>query len=106
MKLLTKEIKDMLPKLYSTDGVTYYTAEGVPPSKTAICKFFNPLGSWTWYVFEGEEQKDGDWLFFGLVDGFEKELGFFNLKELESLDVGLGLGIERDIHFQPKAIAI
>ena len=97
MKLLTQEIKDMLPKLYSTEHQS---------EKKAICKFFNPLGSWTWYVFEGEEQKDGDWLFFGLVEGFEKELGYFNLKELESLDVGLGLGIERDILFQPKAIAI
>lgn len=40
-------------------------------------------GSWTWYVFEAEKQDDGDFLFFGLVDGFEKELGYSLLSELE-----------------------
>jgi len=45
--------------------------------------------------------EDGDWLFYGLVDGFEKEWGYFSLKELESVRGPLGLGIERDIYFKP-----
>ena len=95
MKLLTNDIKRSLPALYSTDMIP---AE----KKNILAKFFNPLGSWTWYVVEGDEQEDGDWVFFGLVDGFEKEWGYFTLSELESVDVGLGLGIERDIYFSPK----
>ena len=92
MKLLTNDIKRSLPALYSTEG----TPAGM---KTILAKFFNPIGAGTWYVVEGEEQEDGDWLFFGLVDFLEKEWGYFTLSELESVDVGCGLGIERDYHF-------
>lgn len=92
MKLLTNDIKRSLPALYST--------ENIPANmKTILAKFFNPVGAGTWYVVEGDEQEDGDWVFFGLVDLLEKEWGYFTLSELESVDVGLGLGIERDIHF-------
>lgn len=96
MKLLTKEIESKLPKLYSTDG------QSVVP---VIVKFFDPTGSWTWYAIEGEkhEDADGGWLFFGMVDGFEKELGYFTLDELmHAKDQCRGLKslpIERDMHF-------
>ena len=95
MKLLTKDIKRRLPPLYSTEDQT-------ADAKTFVCKFFDPCGSWTWYVVEGEEQPDGDWLFFGLVAGFEKEWGYFRLSELEGVrgSHGFSLGIERDIHFK------
>ena len=63
-----------------------------------VVKFFHPLSSWTWYVLEGEEQEDGDWRFFGLVDGHEKELGYFHLSQLEEVKV-MGLGVERDMYF-------
>ena len=98
MKLLTKAIKKKLEKgdLYSDDAMT--------GNKKFCAKFFDPCGSWTWYVAEGREQDDGDWLFFGLVHGFEKEWGYFTLSELESVTNALGLGIERDIHFEPCSI--
>ena len=64
-----------------------------------IVKFFNPMGSQTWEIVEGSEEPDGEWLLFGLCDlGFgQAEWGYVMLSELESLNVGLGLGIERDI---------
>ena len=93
MKLLTDEIKAALPKLGETENTSC-------DDKTFVCKFFNPMGDWTWLVAEGEYVEDMDtWMFFGLVDGFEKEWGYFTLAELESVDVGFGLGIERDIMF-------
>lgn len=92
MKLLTKTIENSMPKLYST--------ENIPASEKKICvKFFDPCGSWTWYAVEGERTEDGDYMFFGLVDGFELELGYWMLSELESVKGSLGLGIERDLHF-------
>ena len=97
MQLLTDKIKATLPKLYATDGIT---------DKTVVCKFFDPCGSWTWYVVEGEEQEDGDWTFFGLVEGSETEWGYFTLNELQSVIGPLGLGIERDIYFQSKTISL
>jgi len=94
MKLLTDEIKATLPALYSTSEVE---AE----DKKIVCKFFNPIGAATWYICEGDEQTDGDWLMFGLCDlgmGMP-EWGYVSLRELESLSLPLGMGIERDKFF-------
>jgi len=91
LKLLTKEIKKKLPALYSTDGKKGERAVAV--------KFFTPWTNWTWFVLEGDEQENGDYLFFGLVEGHEAELGYFTLHELESVRGPAGLKIERDIHF-------
>lgn len=93
MKLLTKELRAKLPKLYETEDVPV-------EEKTAVVKFFTPDGSWTWYAVEF----DGKDLFFGLVDGFEKEWGYFSLKEMQSVRGKLGLPIERDLYFEPTKI--
>jgi len=39
-----------------------------------------------------------------LVDGFEKEIGYFRLSELKSVKGALGLPIERDMYFKPKTL--
>jgi len=88
MKLLTKEILERLPKLYATEN---------EKDPIVWCKFFTPDSSWTWYVTEF----DGEDTFFGLVDGFEKELGYFSLRELKTVRGKLGLPIERDMFFKP-----
>ena len=90
MKLLTKELQKKLPPLYSQDG------KG--DDAIAYAKFFDPCSSWTWYVTEYDPNTRE---FFGLVDGEYKELGYFSLDQLESFTNVLGLGIERDIHFDP-----
>ena len=94
MKLITKAIEKKLltHPLYSTDGNMV---------KDVLVKFFNPCGSGTWYVFEAEKNGN-DWEFFGLVDLFEKELGYFTLSELESIKLPFGLSIERDMYFDNK----
>lgn len=101
MKLLPKEIREKLPALYSQDG---------KGGKSVVhVKFFSPSSSWTWYATEGQPVLDDsgseiDFQFFGLVDGFEKELGYFNLGELESVKGPMGLPIERDLHWTPKTL--
>ena len=90
MKLLPKEIREQLPPLYSQDG------KG--GKAIAYVKFF--IGSWTWWATEF----DGEDTFFGLVEGFEKELGYFSLSELENTRGPMGLPIERDLYFQPKTL--
>ncbi len=93
MMLLTKAIKENLPPLYSTEKVLL-------EEKRIIVKFFCPWGSWTWYVVEGQpEGQDGDYRFFGLVDGHEKEWGYFSLNELKEVRGPGGLRIERDYYF-------
>jgi hypothetical protein len=88
MKLMTKEIENKIPKLYSQDGKGY--------KAIAYAKFFTPDSNWTWYATEYE-----DGLFFGLVQGQEQELGYFSLEELEKTTGPLGLHIERDLNFTP-----
>ena len=92
MKLMTAAIKKSLPALYSNENT---------PDPIVRVKFFDPCGSWTWYATEF----DGEDTFFGLVDGFEEELGYFSLSELESIRGPFGLGIERDLHFEPKPLS-
>ncbi len=92
MKMLTKQNQKDLPALYSqeekgTDAIIQV-------------KFFNPIGSWTWYATEF----DGIDTFFGLVDGLEMEMGYFLLSELKSYGGQWGLGIERDMHFTKCSI--
>lgn len=102
MLLLTKEIERTLPPLRSQDGKR-------PEEVKIMVKFFDPTGRWTWYVVEGEKQADGDWLFYGVVDGFEKEFGYFYLSEIKDAKKGLtglrALPIERDRYFGNHTIA-
>ena len=85
-QLVPQEIVKGLPKIGETDG---------QKDPLLQVKFFYPDFDWTWYVMEF----DGDDLFFGLVDGFEKELGYFSLSELMGNRGKLGLEIERDEFF-------
>lgn len=93
-KLLTKQIKKSLPKLYSTEKIP-------EKEKVAQVKFFNPCGQGTWY---GIEYEPNERLFFGYVELFEGEYGYFSLDELESVKLPFGLKIERDIHFTPTTM--
>jgi hypothetical protein len=67
-----------------------------------VVKLFNPCGAATWLI-SAIEPDDPD-ILFGLCDlglGFP-ELGPVRLSELESVRGRLGLGIERDLHFEAK----
>ena len=92
MKLLTKELKKKLPRLYSQ--------EGKGGKAVAHVRLFTPDSQWTWHLIEW----DGEDICFGLVDGHERELGYFSLKEIESVRGPMGLPIERDLHWKPKTL--
>ena len=92
MKLITKEILDTFKKTGSQEN---------EKDPKIIVKFFTPWSNWTWYATEF----DGKDTFFGLVDGFEKELGYFSLSELKGLTGFGGLGVERDLYTKPDRIS-
>ena len=94
MELLTEELRKEFPPLY-------FNEEKNAEQVRVIAKFFDPTGSWTWYATEF----DGDDTFFGFVRGFEDELGYFSLSELESVRLPFGLGIERDLYFGKHTLA-
>jgi hypothetical protein len=104
--LLDPESRERLPALYSGEE------KGLEAQ--ALVKFFTPDSNWSWYASEGSPvDEDGyfdtdkpkvDYVFFGLVAGFEVELGYFALSELEAARGPLGLPIERDLYFEPKTL--
>ena len=101
MKLLPKEIRDTLPPLYAQDG---------KGGKAIVyAKFFTPDSQWSWHCTEGEPVlneagSEIDFQCFGLVFGHEKELGYFNLNELEGVRGPMGLPIERDLYWRHKTL--
>ena len=92
MKLLTKELRQKLPPLYSCEKCT---------DPIVHAKFFTPDSSWTWFVLEF----DGEDTFFGYVVGLECELVYFSLEELESVRGPLGLAVERDLYFKLRPLS-
>ena len=92
-KLLPDDIASTLPRLYTTEN------ESDP---IVHVKFFTPDSSWTWFLTEYDPDRR---LCFGLVDGLERELGYFSLEEIESVKGPLGLPIERDLYWKPKPLS-
>jgi hypothetical protein len=90
--LLDDASREKLPPLYANEE------QGL--DALALVKFFTPDNAWTWYASEF----DGQDRFFGLVDGFELELGYFSLGELQAARGPLGLPVERDLHFEPQTL--
>lgn len=65
-----------------------------------LVHYFNPTGNGDWYVLEaGLDEYEDDILFFGYVKLHDNELGYFTLKQLESVRLPFGLTIERDLYF-------
>ena len=97
MKLITAEIAKRLQGAYKARE---NTPDMTLADQEVIAKFFDPLGSWTWYVLN-QDPADTDYLW-GIVKGFEVEIGSFSLSDLQEIGKKRILGIERDIHFTPK----
>ena len=95
MKLMTKELEEA----FSRQGSTEDKAE---TETMVIAHFFS--SSWDWWATEYDPETK---TFFGLVKGFEIELGYFSMDELEefSREKYPLAGIERDLHWTPKSLA-
>ena len=93
MSLIPQDIFNKIPNLYETEN-----------QKDKICylKLFLADSNWTWYIIEIDKQDNNTC--FGFVDGFEKELGYFSLKELANIRDSLGVKVERDISFKPTKL--
>lgn len=94
MKLMTQEIRKNTPRLHATEDIKL-------EDKIVTAKFFTPWSHWTWYLIEF----DGEDTCFGLVEGLEREFGYFRLSELESIKGQFGLRVERDRCFKPTQVS-
>ncbi|MBI5930006.1 MAG: DUF2958 domain-containing protein [Chloroflexi bacterium] len=91
-ELLPDTIREQLPKLYANEKLGL--------DAPALVKFFSADSGWTWYASE----YDGEDVFFGLVVGYEIEIGYFSLAELREVRGPMGLPIERDRFYEPKTL--
>ena len=89
MQLMTQEIAEQLKNQFPM---------GSDMEQLVVVKFFDPCGSWSWFAMNMDE--DGDYIW-GVVRGFEIEMGSFSLSELQEYKGRLGIGIERDLYFKP-----
>ena len=95
MELIPENLFKNIPDLYETE-------RNINP--TCHIKLFTPTSIFTWYIIEFS--KDDMDTCYGLVKGFESELGYFSLKELEAIKGNLGVGVERDLSFKPTRLSV
>ena len=94
--LMTKEVGDTIPVIYANKNVESYDEVLAP------VKLFSPYTGWRWFITEWDAETG---TCFGLVQGFEEELGYFDLTELSEVTVFGGVpAVERDLYWQPKTI--
>ena len=95
-QLMTKKLADTIPAIYANERVPDYD------TVLAVAKLFSPYSNWTWYITEMDAETGQC---FGLVEGFERELGYFDLTELAETTVfGDVPAVERDLYWQPRTL--
>ena len=93
-KLLSHEQLQLIPNLYETEN---------QEEKICYVKLFLPNSNWTWYIIEIDKSDYNTC--YGLVDGFEQELGYFTLSELETISHSYGLKAELDSSFKATRLS-
>lgn len=98
MKLITKAIEAAFAKQGDTSQKSMADI-------MIVAKYFNPMGAGTWYLYEHLE----DDIYMGFVTlGYpeDAECGTVSMTELQELRLPFGLGIERDMHFDPLSMTL
>jgi len=95
-QLMTQKLAETIPAIYANEKVADYD------TVLAHAKLFSPYSNWTWYITEMDPDTGQC---FGLVEGFERELGYFDLTDLAETTVfGDVPAVERDLYWQPKTL--
>ena len=96
-KMVTAKLRKDAPEIGAT-------AELDATMTIVVAKFFSIFNDWRWYLIELDAETGEA---FGLVDGFEAELGGFNVYEMGSHTKMQGRlpVVERDLGFTPLTLA-
>ena len=69
---------------------------------TVYAHYFSCVNGWDWWLLEFDGTDEA----FGLVEGYDDELGYFSIKEMAELNRQMGFAaVERDEHFSPKPLS-
>ena len=100
MEIITESIRQQLVENFNTNRERQ--ERGQPElDHQPVVKLFTPDGGCTWLLSELDPETD---VAFGLCDlclGYP-EIGYVSVDELRRLRGGLGLPVERDLHFEAK----
>lgn len=92
-QLMTEEIAKTVPRLYGQDGAD---------DPIVHVHYFSCVTGWDWWLLEFDGTDEA----FGLVEGYDDELGYFSIKEMAELNRQMGFAaVERDEHFSPKPLS-
>ena len=95
-QLMTQKLADTIPAIYANEKVADYDTVLVH------AKLFSPYSNWTWFITEMDPETGQC---FGLVEGFERELGYFDLTELAEATVfGDVPAVERDLYWKLRTL--
>ena len=95
-QLMSRTLAARIPALGAHDETADLDDVLVP------AKLFSPYTGWRWYIAEWDARTGRC---FGLVQGFENELGTFDLTELAEATVLGGVpAVERDLYWNPKTL--
>ena len=95
-QLMTEKLADTIPAIGATENAPDYDEVLAP------AKLFSPYSNWSWYITEMDRQTGQC---FGLVEGLDTELGYFDLTELAETTVLGGVpAVERDLYWQPMTL--
>ncbi len=95
-QLMTEKLADAIPAIGANASVA--DCDDI----IAHAKLFSPYSNWTWYITELDRETGQS---FGLVEGLETELGYFDLTELAETTVPGGVpAVERDLYWQPMTL--
>lgn len=96
MMILPEDIKRVMPPLFSTRK---------QKDPWIVCRFVDPVGIAAWYVLEGKELSEGNYLFYAYIMSSKTFFGYVTLFQLMRMKDGMwslkGLPIERDMFFTP-----
>lgn len=93
MSFIPENLLPKIPRLYETEN---QSAE----QKIVWLRLYVPDNVWSLYIIEYDPEER---LCFGLVEGFESEMGYFSLTELESIK-SQGMKVVRDKNFTPTTL--
>ncbi len=95
-QLMTEKLADTIPAIGATENARDYD------EVVARAKLFSPFSNWIWYITEMDRETGQC---FGLVEGAETELGYFDLTDLAETTVLGGVpAVERDLYWQPTTL--
>ena len=88
-RLLPREIALLIPRLYQQEKT---------PDPLVYVRLYEPFSGWEWYLYEF----DGQDIAFGLVNGYEVELGYISMSELAQIN---SVRVIRDTDFIPQPLS-